>query len=78
MREERDRATQGQSDETKAWSRKLEHVERQLKGLTSFPLHVEKFLAEQHPSDDGTSALDVDKGQTREKEEFKGMSKKVY
>ena len=67
MREEWERATQGQSDETEVWIRKLQHLDRQMKGLKSFALHVEKYLAERHPSDDGAPALDVDKGQERRK-----------
>ena len=66
MREDWDRATQGHCDLVKTWRReRLEHVDHQMKGLKSFALHVEKYIAGQHSSGDGATALGTGSGQDR-------------
>ena len=74
MREDWDQAVQGQFDEVKTWSRKLEQVERQIEGLSSFAAHVEKFLEAKYSSADGATAL-ASKGHGRKSSrESRGVS----
>ena len=55
---------QGQSNEVQVWLQKLEQVERQMKGLSSFAEHVEKFLAVKYSAAEGPTAP-AGKGQER-------------
>ena len=64
MREEWNQVVQKQSDETRVWLQKLEKVEQQMRGLSSFATHVEKFLAAKYPVAGGATAP-ADKGQER-------------
>ena len=60
-------ATQEHCKSVKNWAReKLEHDDRQVKGLKSFALSVEEYI-ERHSSREQASALELFRGQDRER-----------